>query len=112
VDWSDEDEKVDDWIRVNRELDSNEIDESDLRSEKHDSPRLSIWFIIEATLSLTPRNAEPFMKWTPRGISIDSSEESENANGSIPVNRELNSNLIEERDQVNANGQWRDGKYL
>jgi hypothetical protein len=29
-------------MRFNREFDSNEIDESDLQSEKHDDPRISI----------------------------------------------------------------------
>jgi hypothetical protein len=38
----DEDENALDSIRVNREFDSNEIDESDSQSEKHDEPRISI----------------------------------------------------------------------
>jgi hypothetical protein len=41
IDSSDEDENALDSIRVNRELDSNEIDESDLHQEKHDDPRIS-----------------------------------------------------------------------
>jgi hypothetical protein len=45
-----------DSIQVNRELDSNEIDESDLHSEKHDDPIIS----------------------TFGGISIDSSDDHEN----------------------------------
>jgi hypothetical protein len=28
-------------MRINREFDSNEIDESDLQREKHDDPRIS-----------------------------------------------------------------------
>jgi hypothetical protein len=32
---------ADDSIRVNRELDSNEIDESDLQFEKHNEQRIS-----------------------------------------------------------------------
>jgi hypothetical protein len=42
IDLSDENENADDSIRVNREFDSNEIDESDLQCEKHADPRLSI----------------------------------------------------------------------
>jgi hypothetical protein len=41
IDLSDEYENADDSIRSNREFDSNEIDESDLQSEKHDDPRIS-----------------------------------------------------------------------
>jgi hypothetical protein len=52
-------------IRFNRESDSNEIDESDLQDEKHDDPRIS----------------------TFRGISIDSSDDFENADDSIRINR-------------------------
>jgi hypothetical protein len=39
----DEDKNADDSIRVNRELDSNEIDESNLQHEKHEQPRISIF---------------------------------------------------------------------
>jgi hypothetical protein len=46
IDSSDEDENADDSIRVNRDLDSNEMDESDLQHEKHDEPRISISFEI------------------------------------------------------------------
>jgi hypothetical protein len=63
-------------IRFNCELDSNEIEESELHLEKHDDPRIS----------------------TFRGISIDSSDENENARGSILVNRELDSNEADESD--------------
>jgi hypothetical protein len=42
IDRSDEDENASDSIRVNRELDSNEIDVSDLHFEKHDEPRTSM----------------------------------------------------------------------
>jgi hypothetical protein len=38
----DEPENALDSIRVNREFDSNEIDEKDLQHEKHDEPRISI----------------------------------------------------------------------
>jgi hypothetical protein len=37
----DDDENALDSIRFNREFDSNEIDESDLQSAKHDDPRIS-----------------------------------------------------------------------
>jgi hypothetical protein len=37
----DEDENAFDSIRVNREFDSNEIDESDWQFSKHDNPRIS-----------------------------------------------------------------------
>jgi hypothetical protein len=47
--------------RFNLEYDSNEIDESESQREKHDDPRIS----------------------TFRGISIDRSDEDENANDSI-----------------------------
>jgi hypothetical protein len=39
---SDEYENAEDSIRVNREFDSNEIDESDLHHGKHDDRRISI----------------------------------------------------------------------
>jgi hypothetical protein len=42
VDLSDEDENAFDSIRVNREFDSNETDESDSQDEKHDDPRISM----------------------------------------------------------------------
>jgi hypothetical protein len=48
-------------IRIHRELDSNEIDESSLQYEKHTDPTIS----------------------TFRGISIDSRDDSRNANGWI-----------------------------
>jgi hypothetical protein len=41
IDWRDVHENADDSIRVNREFDSNEIDESDVHSEKHDEQRIS-----------------------------------------------------------------------
>jgi hypothetical protein len=56
------------YLRVNREFDSNEIDENDFRSEKHDDPRIS----------------------TLHAISTDSSDEPENALNSIQVNFEWN----------------------
>jgi hypothetical protein len=61
-----------DSIRVNHELDSNEIDERDSQLENHDDPRIS----------------------TFRGISIDSSDEDESASDSIRVNRACESNVI------------------
>jgi hypothetical protein len=41
IDLSDENAKAYDSIRVNREFDSNEMDESDLQSRKHDGQRIS-----------------------------------------------------------------------
>jgi hypothetical protein len=52
------------------------MDESDSQYEKHDDPRIS----------------------TFREISIDSSDEDENANDSIRFNREFDSNEIDESD--------------
>jgi hypothetical protein len=46
IDWIDEYENALDSICVNREFDSNEIDVSDLHSEKHDEPRISILYGI------------------------------------------------------------------
>jgi hypothetical protein len=40
IDSSDENENANDSIRVNCELDSNEIDESDLQDDKHFEPRI------------------------------------------------------------------------
>jgi hypothetical protein len=57
-------------------LDSNEIDLSDLQSEKHDLARTS----------------------TLIGITIDLSDENENVLNSIRVNRELDSNEIDVSD--------------
>jgi hypothetical protein len=76
IDWSDDWENANDLIRVNREFDSNVIDESDLQDEKHDEPRI----------------------WTVEGIIIDRSDENENAFDSIRVNREFDSNIIDESD--------------
>jgi hypothetical protein len=76
IDRSDKNENALDSIRGNREFDLNEIEESDLRFEKHDDPDIS----------------------TFRGISIDRNDDSENAFDSIRVNREFNSNEIDERD--------------
>jgi hypothetical protein len=73
---SDEHENASDSIRVNREFDSNEIDESDSHRSKHDDPKIS----------------------TFRGISIDSSDDDENADDSIRVKREFDSNEIDESD--------------
>jgi hypothetical protein len=46
IDSSDECENANDSIRANLEFDSNEIDESDLHDEKHDTPRISTLFGI------------------------------------------------------------------
>jgi hypothetical protein len=40
IDLSDEDENVDDSTRVNCELDSNEINESNLQDENHEKRRI------------------------------------------------------------------------
>jgi hypothetical protein len=49
IDWSDENENANDSIRVNREFDSNEIDESDWHHEKQDDPRISISYGISTS---------------------------------------------------------------
>jgi hypothetical protein len=72
IDVSDDDENASDSIRVNRELDSNEIDKKNLHEEKHDDPIIS----------------------TFRGISIDLSDEDEKALDSVRVNRACDSNVI------------------
>jgi hypothetical protein len=41
IDRSDDPKNASDSIRVNREFDSNEIDESSLQDEKHEEPRIS-----------------------------------------------------------------------
>jgi hypothetical protein len=46
----------------------------------------------------TEQKAEPSMNRTLRGITIDRSDEGENANDSIRVNREFDSNEIDESD--------------
>jgi hypothetical protein len=43
IDRSDENENALDPIRVNREFDSNEIDENEQQGKKHDDPRISIF---------------------------------------------------------------------
>jgi hypothetical protein len=57
-------------IRIIREFDSSEIDESEFHNEKHDDPRIS----------------------TFHGIAIDWSDELNNALDSIGINREFDSN--------------------
>jgi hypothetical protein len=47
IDWSGEWENANDSIRVNREFDSNLIDESDLQYEKHSDPRISTFLGIK-----------------------------------------------------------------
>jgi hypothetical protein len=78
IDRSDDDENADDSIRVNRDSDSNEIDESDLQSKKHDEQRFS----------------------TVRGIMIDSSDESEKAIDSIRINLPSLSNVIPKAEDI------------
>jgi hypothetical protein len=63
-------------ICFSSESGSNKIDESDWQPEKHDEPRTS----------------------TFRGIMIDSIDESRNASDSIRINRELDSNEIDESE--------------
>jgi hypothetical protein len=46
IDSSDEDENAKDSIRVNREFDSNVIDEIELQYEKHFDPTISIFLPI------------------------------------------------------------------
>jgi hypothetical protein len=41
MDSSDENANARDLMRIKRELDSNDIDESELQGEKHDDPRIS-----------------------------------------------------------------------
>jgi hypothetical protein len=48
---------------------------------------------------LTQQNAEPSINWTFRGITIDESDEFENASDSIRVNRESDSIVIDESDR-------------
>jgi hypothetical protein len=71
IDWTDGHEKASDSIRGNRGFDSNEIEESDSHSRKHDNPRIS----------------------TFRGIVIDPCDEDENAFDSIRLNREFDFNI-------------------
>jgi hypothetical protein len=63
------DENAYDSIRINREFDSNEIDESELQPGKHSNPRMS----------------------TFRGISIELIDDSEKVDDSISVNFESSS---------------------
>jgi hypothetical protein len=72
----DKSENAPDSIRVNREFDSNVIDENDLQPKKQFNPRISTFF----------------------GIKIDSSDESANASDSIRVKREFDSNVIDESE--------------
>jgi hypothetical protein len=58
-------------------LDSNEMDESDLQSEKHPEQRIS----------------------TLRGISMDGSDEDEKADDSMILSRESDSNNNDDRDE-------------
>jgi hypothetical protein len=53
---------------------------------------------IEIDDNVTSINAEPLMNWTFRGITIDWSDEDENANDSIRVNCEFDSNVIDKSD--------------
>jgi hypothetical protein len=78
IDASDDHDNADDSIQINRELDSNEIDESDSQCPKHDDQRISAF----------------------RGISIDSSNDRENVAESIRVNREFDSSEPDENDRL------------
>jgi hypothetical protein len=53
---------------------------------------------IEIDDNDTPKNAEPSMNRTFRGIIIAGSDESENASGSIRVKCEFDSNVMDEID--------------
>jgi hypothetical protein len=78
IDLSDDSKNAHDSTRVNREGDSNEIDESECQPLKYCDPRIS----------------------TLLGINIDSSDENENTLDSIRVNHEGDSNQIDKRDLV------------
>jgi hypothetical protein len=64
-----------------QELSSNEIDESDVKLVKHDNPRISAF----------------------HGISSDSSDQHDNAFDSIRINREFDSNEIDESEEQVSN---------
>jgi hypothetical protein len=76
IDWSAESLNAIDSIRVNREFDSNKIDESDLQFKKHSEQRIS----------------------GLGGIIIDWSDYDENADDWIQINRDFDSNKIHESD--------------
>jgi hypothetical protein len=76
IDWSDEVEGADDSTRINREFNSNKLDENDLHNEKCDEQLIS----------------------TLRGITIDRSEDGENADDSIRGNRESAAKIIERKE--------------
>jgi hypothetical protein len=59
---------------------------------------ISLPISIEIEDNLTSRNAEPSMNSTFLGIMIDLSDEPENADDSIRVNCEFDSNVIDESD--------------
>jgi hypothetical protein len=63
-------------MQINREFDSNEMDEIDLQREKHDEPRISTFL----------------------EITIDSSDHLENASDSNWSNREFDSNEMDASD--------------
>jgi hypothetical protein len=73
IDLSVDFENADDPIRITREFDLNEMDESDLHSRKHDEPRIL----------------------TLLGMTIDLSDDHENASDSIYINSEFDSKEIE-----------------
>jgi hypothetical protein len=112
-----------DSIRVNREFDSNEIDESDLQFEKHEEPKISTLRVINIDWSDEYENASHSIRvkcefdsnvidesdlqdekhldptiLTFLGIKIDWSAEDENASDSIRVKRDFDSNMIDESD--------------
>jgi hypothetical protein len=76
MDLSDECANTSDSIRVNREGDSNKIDESDSHFKKHFDPIISTLF----------------------GIKIDWSDDWKKASDPIRVNREGDSNEIDENE--------------
>jgi hypothetical protein len=51
---------------------------------------------IEIDDNVTSTNAEPSMNWTFRGITIDRSDDPENASDSNRVKHEFDSNVIDE----------------
>jgi hypothetical protein len=102
-------------IPINTTNNRNVIQKCEPHNEKHFQPKINFLFTISVgrpfwrtnlpfSLSVeiddkfVPRNAESSMNWTFRGMTIDWSDEHENANDSIRVNREFDSNMIDESD--------------
>jgi hypothetical protein len=120
MDWSYENDNAFDSIRVKCEFDSNVIDESDSKHEKHFNSIISTWLGIKIDWSNDLENASDSIRvkcefesnaiddsdlqfekhFDPRistflGINIDWSDDQKNASDSIRVKRELNSNTID-----------------